>query len=400
MVLGSAISFFQHDFRWQPWATDRRSAPRTLNGHLASGASAGGDVGVTQRQWGDMGTAPVASAEQSAKAAAIAPPRGRSPPNGGGHDPRAPARSRSPIASGRSAARGSGNATAVNDGHGPAVFRQAQAWHWSSDVDCLTQAATFQAIRRRAHPLWYPDPQDPPPVVLHPEALRGEIREEVLRLGLGPAVRSIAHQDTGTTILIWRASITKECGPAVYQRLLSRDVYQAVGKVEQGQQRSTCWLTAPPCRCPYQYTGATVPATPMPPYLTRLAHLLQADLPPGPPLPVFNSLNITKYNAATSTLPWHADDERLFGQGQEPVHILSWSLGAPMRFEVRDRQRKALWLRVTLRNGDAMLMMDQMQRHHSHQASPAQEILQQVTQRINLTWRHLRHHECGRMGQH
>ena len=310
-------------------------------------------------------------------------------------DPRTGARSRSPRPVDSAGLTGVVGSTRASGATGHETCPRRQAWHWSSDADSLTQAATFQAIRRRAHPLWHPDLRDPPPLELHAEAIRGEVKEEVMRFGFGPAVRSITHHGTGTTILLWRASIAAGYGQTVFQRLLPTDAYRTVGRAVQGQKRHTCWLSEPPCRCPYRYTGVAVPATPMPPYLTRLAYLLQADLPSGSGQSVFNCVNITKYDARTSTLPWHADNESLFGKGREDVCILSWSLGASMDFEVRARHQVAPWLRTTLRHGDAMLMMGQMQQHHQHQARPTREALTQETQRINLTWRRIRHHECA-----
>ena len=151
--------------------------------------------------------------------------------------------------------------------------------------------------------------------------------------------------------------------------------------------RGVCWLTKPPCSCPYIYGKkhqVKCPAIAFPPWLIQLTQFIQEASGVEVEL---NSCNINKYQDGMQYCGFHSDDEPLFrmAQGED---IVSLSIGESRTFlmkkEVTGHPR-----RILLDDGDLLHMGGKTQRFWKH--SVPQEP-QATGTRINFTWRHVSRH--------
>lgn len=98
---------------------------------------------------------------------------------------------------------------------------------------------------------------------------------------------------------------------------------------------------------------------------------------------VFNAVLLNLYRSGADGMGWHSDDEPELGRN--PV-VASVSLGAPRRFRMRHRRRRALTLDLELAHGSLLLMEGATQHHWVH-AVP--KTARPVGERINLTFRRI-----------
>merc|ERR1711862_338785 len=99
-----------------------------------------------------------------------------------------------------------------------------------------------------------------------------------------------------------------------------------------------------------------------------------------------NSCNLNLYEDGGMSVGWHSDDERLFNGKFQDIRIISFSLGARRKFELRPNWPDTGMVPikpVLLGNGDLMTMEGMTQKHFQHRVP--KEAVQGP--RINLTWR-------------
>lgn len=151
--------------------------------------------------------------------------------------------------------------------------------------------------------------------------------------------------------------------------------------------RKTAWMVARGCACTYRYGQIEVQPQEFPTWMLSLMRLVM-------PLCGFveaaswpNSCNLNLYEDGAMSVGWHADDERLFQGKLRDIRILSLSLGASRRFELRANWPEAGEKPVhvlTLADGDLCTMEGMLQKHYQHRVPREGPVL---SPRINLTWR-------------
>lgn len=157
--------------------------------------------------------------------------------------------------------------------------------------------------------------------------------------------------------------------------------------------RKTCWMVKAGCDCKYRYGGIEVAPQKFPSWMNELMELVlkpcglsQKDWP--------NSCNLNLYEDGGMTVGWHADDEKLFQGRFRDCRIISLSLGATRKFELRlnwPEEEEAQITRLTLRGGDLLTMEGMTQKHFQHRV-PREGTKEP---RINLTWRWVKKHLPG-----
>ena len=173
-----------------------------------------------------------------------------------------------------------------------------------------------------------------------------------------------------------------------------RPLINAAGAVS----RKTAWYVTPPCCCPYGYGNNIVMPQSMPPWFLQMSRRwLHEALGDHTSMP--DSANLNLYEHGGHSVHWHADDERLFDGRNSDCRIISVSLGADRLFKAAlslGRSRDGLltpypWrVAVQLTHGDICTMEGLFQKHYIHKVSRC--VRQQVTPRINVTFRYLVHH--------
>ena len=81
-------------------------------------------------------------------------------------------------------------------------------------------------------------------------------------------------------------------------------------------------------------------------------------------------VNLNRYAGCGSSIPWHGNDEPLFGDQSDPKVIASMSLGSSVDFRVRSRVRRNAPSSIRLNRGD-LLVMDGPNRSMSIQPHPS-----------------------------
>ena len=98
-------------------------------------------------------------------------------------------------------------------------------------------------------------------------------------------------------------------------------------------------------------------------------------------------VNLNRYAGNGSFIPWHRDNERLFGSPFEPKVIVSVSLGHSALFKLRRRASENTPSQIRLEHGDLLVMDGLTQLEYEH--STASELL---GPRVNLTFRWISQH--------
>ena len=108
-----------------------------------------------------------------------------------------------------------------------------------------------------------------------------------------------------------------------------------------------------------------------------------------------NSCNINWYEDGSDSVGWHSDDEWMFNSMNDDCLILSLSLGAERRFEIKlnDELEEEQITNVVLKNGDLMTMEGMFQKYYVHRVPKEKNVSKE---RINLTWRWIRQHNFYR----
>ena len=93
-------------------------------------------------------------------------------------------------------------------------------------------------------------------------------------------------------------------------------------------------------------------------------------------------VNLNRYSGNGSCIPWHCDNEPLFGSPFEPKVIVSMSLGHSALFKLRRRTSENTPSQIRLDHGDLLVMDGLTQLEYVH--STASEL---EGPRVNLTFR-------------
>lgn len=168
--------------------------------------------------------------------------------------------------------------------------------------------------------------------------------------------------------------------------------------------RKAAWFVDTGCNCTYKYSNTAWEPTVFPDWFREIQNEVMGKL--GIPLrnqP--NSCNVNLYYNQRASVGWHSDNEAIFQSKFRDCTIISLSLGASRRFEVKrmgtEEPEKEIWLN----NGDLMTMEGLFQKYYLHRVpkegrgSHRDRGGHQYTgKRINFTWRwitsHARH-DCG-----
>ena len=97
----------------------------------------------------------------------------------------------------------------------------------------------------------------------------------------------------------------------------------------------------------------------------------------------FNGVLLNLYRDGSDGMGWHADNEPELGS--EPV-VASISFGAPRRFTLKHKRRKAERVELLLEDGSVLLMSGATQANWLHSVPKTSK---QVGERINLSFRHI-----------
>jgi alkylated DNA repair dioxygenase AlkB len=135
--------------------------------------------------------------------------------------------------------------------------------------------------------------------------------------------------------------------------------------------RETAWFGDGP----YQYSGVTHVAAPMPSCLVPLKNVAESLARRR-----FNSVLLNHYRDGRDSVSWHSDHKGSIGSV-----IASLSLGATRRFLVRHRTDTNLRLAVDLTAGSCLIMAGTMQHHWVHCVPK----VKRAGPRINLTFRRI-----------
>jgi len=128
----------------------------------------------------------------------------------------------------------------------------------------------------------------------------------------------------------------------------------------------------------YTYSGLTLEPTPWSDTLNAIKHRIEdySDCH-------FNSLLANLYRDENDSVGWHADDEPELGENPT---IASLSLGEPRDFVLKHRKHPEQKIRLSLQNGDLLVMKGALQHHWLHQVPKSKTA---CGPRINLTFRRI-----------
>ena len=98
-------------------------------------------------------------------------------------------------------------------------------------------------------------------------------------------------------------------------------------------------------------------------------------------------MNLNRYSGSRSCIPWHSDNESLFGPQNAPKLIVSMSLGNSVEFKVRRRGQGNVPSLITLDHGDLLVMDGLTQSEYVHCTASGLQ-----GPRVNLTFRWVSQH--------
>lgn len=127
----------------------------------------------------------------------------------------------------------------------------------------------------------------------------------------------------------------------------------------------------------YTYSGIRSEPKPWIEELLTLKNQIESLLPELK----FNSVLLNHYRNGLDKMGWHSDDEK--EMGINPT-IVSVSLGATRRFDLRNKSDKNKVFKLDLTNGSLLIMRGELQHYWVHQVPQQKRITEE---RINLTFR-------------
>lgn len=158
--------------------------------------------------------------------------------------------------------------------------------------------------------------------------------------------------------------------------------------------RSTAWLVQQGCTCGYRYGGAHVQPALLPPCIEEVMQAVMPLCGLHNPSTWPNCCNLNCYADGTDTLGWHSDDEALFTGDSGHCRIISLSLGAERKFELRTKESQSPLCKLSLSSGDILTMEGLTQKYYEHRIPKGGKL---TRLRVNLTWRWIiaHEHKCG-----
>eukprot|EP00404_Azadinium_spinosum_P025299 CAMPEP_0180612272 /NCGR_PEP_ID=MMETSP1037_2-20121125/30275_1 /TAXON_ID=632150 /ORGANISM="Azadinium spinosum, Strain 3D9" /LENGTH=459 /DNA_ID=CAMNT_0022631867 /DNA_START=63 /DNA_END=1444 /DNA_ORIENTATION=+ len=156
--------------------------------------------------------------------------------------------------------------------------------------------------------------------------------------------------------------------------------------------RRTIFTVMPGCSCVYKYSGVRVPPTIEPgvvgeirKYCAAMAGFTTDSQP--------NCCNINLYRDGRDSVGWHTDNEEIFESEYNDACILSLSLGASRKFQLKRQQTEAdphpKTVTAIVSHGDLCTMEGRFQRYYLHEVPKMFDVKES---RINLTWRWITKH--------
>ena len=105
-----------------------------------------------------------------------------------------------------------------------------------------------------------------------------------------------------------------------------------------------------------------------------------------------NSCNANLYESRSDNVFWHSDNEPPFGGLDNPITIISLSLGGSRRFQLQRKSKGKIYTAI-LSHGDIFTMEGWTQKYYDHRIPKEGDF---CLPRINLTWRTVINHtpEC------
>lgn len=162
--------------------------------------------------------------------------------------------------------------------------------------------------------------------------------------------------------------------------------FELDGKMVRGPRQMAWFADGPTWN--YSFSKNHVPGIPVSPWtpaLLKARERLQEALGQD-----FNSVLANLYIDGSEHSAWHSDDDPWLGY-PEPTDIPSLSFGYSRTFQWRPKDNKEDVSEVTLTHGSMVIMGGEFQKDFQHSVPPQDG--EQVSYRINLTWRHIRYPE-------
>ena len=135
----------------------------------------------------------------------------------------------------------------------------------------------------------------------------------------------------------WRISLYRGVLSASLARSILRDLETGIPWELHDQSSSTrfiAWTTAKNCKCAYTYGQHRVRPLPFKKHweayqlMGQVLQLVMKGVSPYLPHAQWpNSANLNLYPGKDDCIPWHSDDENIFGGPEDDKTILSLSLG-------------------------------------------------------------------------
>ena len=142
------------------------------------------------------------------------------------------------------------------------------------------------------------------------------------------------------------------------------------------------------CKCPYAYTGFSIPPTPMPDCVIALKDAI-AEITGAVGI---NSCNANLYQDGSNSISWHSDNEDLFLADRQKSIIVLVSLGADTTFWIRCKAN-GTETPILLSHGDICTMEGYFQKFFEHCVLPEDNPSYHTSLRINLTFRSIVLHD-------
>lgn len=161
--------------------------------------------------------------------------------------------------------------------------------------------------------------------------------------------------------------------------------------------RKTGWMVSSGCDCIYTYGGFEVTPQEFPTWMRQIISVVMPLCGITEENEWPDACNLNLYEDGGCSVGWHADDESLFQGKFRDSRIISLSIGATRKFELRlnwPEEGEKPVRRIFLSSGDLLTMEGMCQKHYQHRV-PKEEGIEGP--RINLTWRWILKHrpECS-----
>eukprot|EP00929_Paragymnodinium_shiwhaense_P099337 TRINITY_DN60954_c0_g1_i1.p1 TRINITY_DN60954_c0_g1~~TRINITY_DN60954_c0_g1_i1.p1 ORF type:complete len:432 (+),score=98.63 TRINITY_DN60954_c0_g1_i1:101-1396(+) len=157
--------------------------------------------------------------------------------------------------------------------------------------------------------------------------------------------------------------------------------------------RRTIFVVSPGCQCVYKYAGVTVSPTPEPDFVAEIRKACMSAAGFDDSFQP-NSCNVNLYRDGTDSVGWHSDNEDIFEMEYNDGLILSLSLGATRKFNMKRYPSTGMeqphTTTLLMKHGDLCTMEGKFQRYYLHNVPKNMGGVSGP--RINMTWRWITKH--------